>query len=347
MKKLAIITTHPIQYYAPLFKAVSELGDVELLVFYTWGEDGARIKFDPDFKLAIEWDLPLLDGYRYILVENVAKDRGSHHFFGINNPKLNELIENFKPDVIWVWGWAFLSHLKILIYFKNKVPIWFRGDSTLLDETTGLSFRKFIRRLFLGWVYSHVDKAFYVGENNKNYFLANRLKLNQLVKAPHAIDNDRFACLTENQKNSLRDFRRILGIGLNDFVVLFVGKLEPKKNPKFLIDCFQLSRNMKMKFLFVGNGELEDEIKKLKSDRLIFHDFVNQSMMPVIYRLGSILVLPSKGPGETWGLALNEALASGIPVAASNYCGGAIDLIDGENGYIFKLEEGPGAILRD
>ena len=59
--------------------------------------------------------------------------------------------------------------------------------------------------------------------------------------------------------------------------------------------------------------------------------------MPVVYRLSDIVVLPSKGPGETWGLAINEAMACGRPVIASDKCGAAADMIkDNENGFVFK-----------
>jgi glycosyltransferase involved in cell wall biosynthesis len=55
-----------------------------------------------------------------------------------------------------------------------------------------------------------------------------------------------------------------------------------------------------------------------------------------VYRLGDVFVLPSQGPEETWGLALNEAMASGRPVIASTKVGGARDLvISNENGWTF------------
>ena len=60
--------------------------------------------------------------------------------------------------------------LKAIRDFKEKIPVYFRGDSTLLGEKPGL--RKFARRIFLKWVYSNIDYAFYVGERNKEYFLA-------------------------------------------------------------------------------------------------------------------------------------------------------------------------------
>jgi glycosyltransferase involved in cell wall biosynthesis len=60
----------------------------------------------------------------------------------------------------------------------------------------------------------------------------------------------------------------------------------------------------------------------------------------LFYRLASVFVLPSKGPGETWGLSVNEALASGTPVLVSSRCGCANDLVqEGINGYIFKSDD--------
>jgi len=58
--------------------------------------------------------------------------------------------------------------------------------------------------------------------------------------------------------------------------------------------------------------------------------------MPLMYRIANLYCLPSKGPGETWGLAANEALASGCPVIVSDKAGCAVDLVQqGRNGYIF------------
>jgi glycosyltransferase involved in cell wall biosynthesis len=62
--------------------------------------------------------------------------------------------------------------------------------------------------------------------------------------------------------------------------------------------------------------------------------------MPVVYRLGDIFILPSKGPGETWGLGANEAMASGCAVMLSDKVGGAVDLVrENENGMIFGVTE--------
>ena len=336
MQKIAIITTHPIQYNAPLFKLLAKEKGILLKVFYTWGEASIGPKYDPEFGKEIEWDIPLLDGYNYTFIKNTSKEPGSHHFKGIINPTLNKEIEEWSPHVLWVWGWAFDSHLKAMRYFKGKVPIWFRGDSTLLDEVKGFLMKKAFRRLFLTWVYKHVDKAFYVGTHNKAYFKAHGLKENQLVYAPHAIDNGRFADPKGEFAADAKTWRTQLGIDEGSRVLLFVGKFEQKKNPFFFRKLIEKTKQKGVVGLMVGNGSLECDLKKNAPENLLFLPFQNQSKMPVVYRLANALVLPSQS--ETWGLVMNEALASGIPIVASEKCGGAIDLISSANGYLLKFE---------
>jgi glycosyltransferase involved in cell wall biosynthesis len=73
--------------------------------------------------------------------------------------------------------------------------------------------------------------------------------------------------------------------------------------------------------------------------RVVFVPFQNQSVMPVVYRLGDALVLPS-GYGETWGLAVNEAQACGRPSLVSDCVGCARDIIcDGKNGMVFRTDD--------
>ena len=183
MIRLAIITTHPIQYNAPLFKLLSERSKIQIKIFYTWGETALN-KFDPGFGKNIEWDIPLLNGYEYSFVKNISSNPGSHHFSGIDNPGLVKAIEAWEADAVLVYGWAFKSHLKVMRYFHKKIPVFFRGDSTLLGQKS--LFKKIFRTIFLKWVYSYADKALYVGTHNKNYFLQNGLNDAQLVFVPHA-----------------------------------------------------------------------------------------------------------------------------------------------------------------
>jgi glycosyltransferase involved in cell wall biosynthesis len=333
MPRLAIITTHPIQYYAPVFKLLHGRGLVNIQVFYTWGEN-AKNNFDPGFKKQIEWDLPLLTGYPYEWAQNAAKNPGSHQFNGIITPQLNKQVANWRPDAILVIGWAYKGHLSAIRYFKNKIPVSFRGDSTLLDEPAG--FKSALKKIFLRRVYRHVDCAFYTGANNKAYFKKYGLKEQQLIFAPHAVDNDRFKAARHDEASLLREK---LNIALNDILLIFAGKFENKKNPIILVKAFQGLKKSNVHLLFVGNGVLEQELKDRSraNDHIHFMDFQNQLAMPVIYQSADLFCLPSAGPGESWGLAVNEAMAAGRAVLVSGKAGCAIDLVvDGLNGKIFK-----------
>ena len=338
LKKIAIVTTHPIQYNAPLFKLLAERNKVRVKVFYTWGESVLKSKYDPGFKKEIEWDIPLLEGYEYEFLENIAVDKGSHHFKGIDNPGSIQAIASYEPNAILIYGWAFKSHLRLIRYFHKKIPIIFRGDSTLLDEV-GDGYKSVLRKFFLRWVYKKVDYALYVGKNNFDYFKRAALRKDHLIYAPHAVDNDRFEA-SDRSIEQAAHYRRKLGINDGGIVFLFAGKLETKKDPALLLRAFVdsgLCNNSHL--VFVGNGPLEREIKDEAKNITSVHfmDFQNQSKMPSVYQMADIFVLPSRGPGETWGLVLNESMAAGCAVIASNKCGGAIDLIeDSKNGFIFQ-----------
>lgn len=336
MNKLAIITTHPIQYYAPVFRLLAKQLDVK--VFYTWGKQVLENKYDPGFGRVITWDIPLLEGYDYHFTQNDAKNPGSHHSKGIINPNLISEIKEFKAEAILVYGHSYQSHLKVMRYFKGKIPIYFRGDSTLLDEIN--SFTKIVKTIYLRWVYSFVDYVFYVGIANKAYFKWYGIKENRLIFAPHAIDNDRFAI---NRSVEAANIRSNLGIPEKGILLLYTGKFEKKKNPEILLNTFIGLRKDNVYLLFVGNGELESSLKETakrskKRHSIFFEDFKNQEILPAYYQACDLFCLPSKGPGETWGLAVNEAMAAGKAILISNKVGCAANLItEGANGYVFEV----------
>lgn len=330
MKKLAIIITHPIQYYSPLFQLLTKRNKIQIKVFYTWEQSQEKV-LDKKFGKEIKWDIPLLSGYDYTFVKNTSKNPGSAHFTGVINPTLINEIKQWQAGALLVFGWNHHSHFKAMRYFKGKIPVYFRGDSTLLDEKK--SIKTFARRVWLKFVYRYIDYAFHVGTNNKNYYLKHGLNEKQLIFAPHAIDNDRFNDDAKNYQKQALLYRKKLNISEQDIVFLFAGKFEPKKNPLILIETARYFP--KYRFLFVGNGILEQEMKQKAGKNVLFLPFQNQSQMPIIYRIANVFVLPSES--ETWGLAVNEAMACAKAIITSDKVGCAVDLIkNGQNGYVFK-----------
>jgi len=336
MKKLAIITTHPIQYYAPVFKLLHERNNISVRVYYTWGEK-ALDKYDPGFEKKVTWDIPLLEGYPYEWALNTSAYPGTHHFKGVVTPNLTEQVNTWQPDAVLFFGWAYHGHLKAIRYFKNKIPVFFRGDSTLLDETGRI--KSMLKSIYLKWVYKHIDHAFYVGTNNRNYFKKYGLKDNQLSFAPHAVDNDRFA---GDKSTDAQLLRANLGITRDEILILFAGKLENKKSPLLLLDACLSMNKPGVHLLFIGNGALERDLKTQagNSTNVHFMPFQNQTAMPTAFQAANVFCLPSQGPGETWGLAVNEAMACGKPVLVSDKVGCAVDLVkDGYNGAIFQNKQ--------
>ena len=185
MRKLAIVCTHPIQYHAPVFRALTDMGGLDLRVFYTWSQAATDSVFDKGFGTQLKWDIPLLEGYRHQFVRNVSKRPGPDRFGGLKTPTLTREIEAWQPDAVLVYTWSSASHLQALRHFKGRLPVLFRGDSTILDRRAW--WRAALRRMFLSWVYRHVDVAIAVGSNNRDYFVWCGLPSARIALAPHHV----------------------------------------------------------------------------------------------------------------------------------------------------------------
>ena len=341
MTRLAIVATHPVQYNAPWFRMLAQKADIDLKVFYTW-QDGSKAIQDPGFGRQITWNVPLTEGYDLQLVPP-SSEVERRTFRNMDSPSLILAVEKFEPTAVLVIGWNFRSHLRALRYFHGRVPVLFRGDSTLLDKRSGL--KALLRSTFLRWVLGFVDYALSVGTNNAAYFRHHGMKEHQILDVPHAIDNDRFQGDDQDYDIQAGELRQHLGFSDSHTVLLFAGKFEHKKRPDRLVELFlqALETRPDLRLLMVGNGVMEERLKAMASEceAIQFLPFQNQDQIPIIYRVGDITVLPSQY-NETWGLALNESMASGRTVMTTSNVGAAVDLVNpGVTGFLFdpELEE--------
>ena len=167
-------------------------------------------------------------------------------------------IESFNPSALLVYGWNFDGHLAAMRHFHGSVPVWFRGDSTLLDPLP--FWKRTLRKLSLNWVYRFVDRAFYVGQANKRYFLWCGLKEDQLTYAPHAVDNEFFMKDDDERREEALQIRKDLGIDPLATVFLFAGKLEAKKQPLELAEAFA-SLHSQAHLIYVGSGHARRRIE--------------------------------------------------------------------------------------
>jgi glycosyltransferase involved in cell wall biosynthesis len=332
IKRLAIVSTHPIQYNVPFFVALAKLPELSVKVFYTY-HPRLQGYVDSEFGTEVKWDIPLEEGYDFEYVENTSSQPGTSHRRGIINPTINSDVNKFRPDALLVYGWNYVSHWRVIKHFQGVIPVLFRGDSTNIDQRGFL--KSWLRGLYLKRVYRCIDYALYCGSANRAYFEYHGLKHDQLIYVPHAIDNERF------QVNKL-DLRDSWSIPASAIVILFAGKFIAKKSPDHLLKAFLQLKETTDKHIymvFVGDGYLKDSLLMMsnESNQVSVLPFVNQGGMPAVYAACDLFCLPSSGPGETWGLAVNEAMAVGKAILVSDKVGCAQDLIkQGENGFVFS-----------
>ncbi|MBE0612764.1 MAG: glycosyltransferase family 4 protein [Burkholderiales bacterium] len=334
--RLAVIVSHPIQYYVPLYKRLARRDEIDLKVFFTWHAGQTAVQ-DHGFRRPVVWDIPLTEGYECELVPNISSDPGTHHFFGLRNPSLVNQLLAWCPDAVHITGWAWMSHFVALRSVSLRgIPTLFRGDSHLLDSSRN-GLRWWFKRAVLERVYSLPAAFLYVGGANRAYYETFGVKLDRLYPCPHSIDVARFSDSSGQFEREAAQWRQQLGIQEGRPVLLFAGKFEQKKRPLELMRAVQSLGDPNLVLVLIGGGELESEIKVLAAanpDRFRVLPFQNQSRMPIAYRLGDILVLPSAF-GETWGLAVNEAMACGRPVLVSDRVGCANDIVDASCGRVF------------
>jgi glycosyltransferase involved in cell wall biosynthesis len=338
--RLAIVVSHPIQYYAPLYQRLAKRQDLDVRIFFTWHAGQAAVE-DHGFKRKVAWDIPLTTGYEFELVPNVSSNPGTDHFFGLRNPSLIQRIISWRPDVVHITGWAWLSHVNALrVLHERRIRTLFRGDSHLLDiDRRGLGW--WGKRTVLRHIYSWPTSFLVVGTANRTYYETFGVKADRLFPCPHSIDVARFAEPAESHEQEAEQWRKQLGIAPNQRVLLFAGKFESRKQPLALMKVVQALPDPRLVLILVGDGEQESQIKAYaaaRPERFRVLPFQNQSRMPIVYRLGDVFILPSKS-GETWGLAVNEALACGRPALVSDRVGCAADVIDRTCGRVFPWDD--------
>jgi glycosyltransferase involved in cell wall biosynthesis len=331
-QRLAVVTSHPIQYYAPWFVELASRPSIELKVFYLW-DFGVRQTLDPEFGRAIAWDIPLLQGYANEFVPNTAKDPGTHHFFGLQNPELVARLAQFAPDAVLLLSYSFWSTLTLIWSQSKRWPMLFRGDSHRLQPRRGL--KAWIKHQLVRLTFSKLHACLYVGTANRGYFVDHGVAADRLFFAPHAIDQSRFADARSQHATAAAALRAQLGLGENHRLALFVGKFEWQKDPLTLLRAFAKIDNPRFHLLIVGDGPMRNEMAQIATQRVHFLPFQNQTAIPSIYAAADVVVLPSVS--ETWGMVINEAQAAGTPVIVSDQVGCQADLVEnGVSGLVFR-----------
>ena len=340
MRSIIFLNSHPIQYFTPLYEYVTLDKTLSLEVVYCSDESIAG-KLDKGFGTKVKWDVPLLNGYSYIFLKNYSFKPSIHNgFLGLINWGIIKYLYKKPPSILIVHGWAYSTNILAIIFGKMfGHTICLRTETPLHQEKLKNKYSQFIKKQFLKILFKFVDNCLYIGFQNKLFYKSFNIAENNLIFTPYAVDNNRFRNIYK--EGNVTTIKQQLGLPLNQKVILFSGKYINKKRPLDLINAFSQLKDKKSILVMVGDGELKEQMNELiKSnslqDRVYLTGFINQSIIPLYYKVADIFVMCS-GLGETWGLSVNEAMNFGLPVLISETCGSSYDLIQkGINGEVFE-----------
>lgn len=340
-KRLAILTTHPVQYHAPWFRLLAAKTENELEVFYCHAATPAE-QAAAGFGVEFDWDIALLEGYRHRFLNNVAKKPAVSGFWGLDTPEIANIIKNGSYDAVLINGWHYKSAWQTMhACWNNATPVMVRSDSHLRNQR-GLA-KRVAKRPLYNWFIPRLDACLPVGTWSKEYFHHYGAKDERVFVVPHAIDDARIGHAAEALQPKRAELRQELGFSPGDVVFLFIGKFIERKCPLNFVQAIAQSanRNSSIAGLMVGDGPLrqrcEDYVRESNAP-VRFSAFLNQSEIAKAYVAADTLVLPSTT--ETWGLVVNEAMTCGLPGFVSDQVGCGPDLIvPGQTGEVFCSTE--------
>jgi glycosyltransferase involved in cell wall biosynthesis len=321
VKRVLLISNVPQPYRIPLFNELNRKfkeKDIEFKIVFA-AKGYKRRRFNLDFT-EMEFDYEILNSPK-INFGNI--ERTFFTYAGINR-----LISRYKPDKIIVLGFS-IATIKIWLrsfFHKIEYIIW----SGAIDFPGRLDsfLRKFERKLLISRASAYVA----YGSKAKEYLVKMGAPAEKIFIAINTIDTKFFNDETSKIKSLLRKTEQ------THFI--YIGYLVPRKNVNKLIEVIELVAQSRNDFVLdiLGDGSERDDLEKMTarkrlSEVIKFHGFIQKANLPEF--LASSACFLFQTDFDVWGLVVNEAMASGVPVLSSINAGATYDLIiNGKTGFI-------------
>lgn len=312
-RRVLILTSIVAPYRPPSFAALARQPGIDLLVGFLSEGDRRRPWKDPGASLDFG---------------HVVYDGDGGRTTGVIRS-----LRSFRPDVVVVGGWdqpAYLVPVAARGLGAFRLVIW--SESTLRDARASRAWRERVKRA----VVRRADGILVPGSAAAEY--ARFLGARRVFVAPNAADADLFAGAGANDSAGAAD---------GEPIVLYAGRLAVEKGLDVLLHAWRTVQDRTdAQLVLVGSGPEEPHLRaqagRLGLRGVRWVPFVQPVELAAWYRLAGLAVLPSRS--EPWGFVINEAMAAGLPVVATNAAGAARDLIvDGVNGWRVGVGD-PGAL---
>ncbi|HEX7153855.1 MAG TPA: glycosyltransferase family 4 protein [Thermoanaerobaculia bacterium] len=328
--RIAVLASHVIQYQDPFFRLLAAEPELDLTVLYC-SRAGAEVYRDEDMKTTLKWDLEMLQGYDYHFLRNFGFGDGYTRL--INPGVIPAILRGHYDAVILFLGWGTITSLLAIAACRmTNTPFLLFGDSSFPPPAA--TFKGKMRAAFMRTIVRLTSGFLTSGKVNAEYYRHYGADPSRFSLVPWAIDNERFANTPTDP-----ELRRRIGARDDQLVIVFSAKFIPRKDPMTLLRAVDAMRQRdRALVLFLGHGELRGELEAFTRERNLqvhFAGFINQADLPKYYKAGDVFVLPSLD--EPRGSVLNEAMACGLPVIATDRVGAVGDIVlDGENAFVFE-----------
>ncbi|KAA0012293.1 MAG: glycosyltransferase family 4 protein [Thermoplasmata archaeon] len=248
-----------------------------------------------------------------------------------------KIVNKIKPDVIHSHSPGIIGIHAVIASYKLKIPLFFTYH-TFVDDSVYLFFRKertqeIVRKLVYKWLRWYFRRCSCIIAPSKYTakILNEKIMEREIKVLPTGIDIEKFSNGDGSEIKKRYDGKKI---------ILHVGRVVKEKNLDLLIEAAPyILEKMEAVFIIVGEGpakeELEEKVRRMKlQEYFVFTGFVKDEDLPNYYKAADVFVFPSVY--ETQGIVAFEAMAAGVPVAASTAKALPDFIKDGENGCLFN-----------
>lgn len=327
-------------YQVPLYRRLAEDPRVEFTAIFC--SSGGLRPHDAGYGSPTTWDVDLLGGYRSLFLTRSGTNPINGPFFALRDFDVVRRVWDGNYDVLWVHGYNFLTNqLAAITQLVRGNTLMFREEQTLIHPRP--FWKTAIKTIWLRALFSR-GLMLYIGTQNKKWFQSFGVTDSRMFFVPYSADNGQLqveADRSREMRPAIRDALNLPREGIP--VILFVGRLIPKKQPHFLLEAYaKVRREVPCALFFVGSGQLEWSLRAKVADDHIpdvhFAGFLNRTQVGQAYIAADIFTLPSR-EHETWGVVINEAMNFSLPLVVTDKVGCAGDLVlNGENGFVVSSQ---------
>lgn len=334
--KILIYALHPISYQTPIFRYLSQIQELDILVLFGSDLSLRKVFYDHLQKEVLFNNNLYLDEYNHVFLKNFAFDDRKGFFSRINLGYVSQ-IKSFQPDFVLIHGYETLTSWLIYVYcIFTKIKLIFRGEAILVTGGIKRGLINFVKNIIMPSYFKTFYRIIYSCNGNKEYFLHHNYPAERLISMPCSVDNSFIREWIKQNQKRIEIKKQELKANTYDLVVIFPARFTMRKRPFDLIHGISKA-NGNILAIFCGDGPLKVEMIDL-CDKLrinyLFTGFVDFDELYCYFAISDIVcILSEHDPSPK---ALNEALNFGLIPIVSNAVGTSKDLVQG-NGYICNV----------